>query len=187
VSGPDARHSDLNVLVGRAQSGHTESLNRLLRLLQIPLFNHIESLTRDSDIAEDVLQSTFWTIARKIRQLRDPRLFRAWSYRIATRLAVRAAQKERAWQRDRTDLLDSLPSEAPFEPPPDVVDAVVIEGLLDGLSEASAIAIRMRYVDDLSYLEIAEALDIPLGTVKSRIAYGIRVMRSRAAVRAQDR
>jgi DNA-directed RNA polymerase specialized sigma24 family protein len=86
----------LNVLVGRAQSGHTESLDKLLRLLQLPLFRHIESLTRDSDMAEDVLQGTFWTIARKIGQLRDPRLFKAWAYRIATHLAIRAAKKERA-------------------------------------------------------------------------------------------
>jgi RNA polymerase sigma-70 factor, ECF subfamily len=96
VSGPERPSFELNVLVGRAQSGHTESLDKLLRLLQLPLFRHIESLTRDSDMAEDVLQGTFWTIARKIGQLRDPRLFKAWAYRIATHLAIRAAKKERA-------------------------------------------------------------------------------------------
>lgn len=186
VSDPRAPTFELNVLVGRAQSGHTESLDRLLRSLQVPLCRHVESLTRDSDLAEDVLQATFWTIARKLGQLRDPQLFKAWSYRIATRLAIRAAKKERAWQRDRADLVNSLPAEIPADPP-DHIDAVEIDTLLDGISEASAVAIRLRYVDDLSYLEIAEVLDIPLGTVKSRIAYGIRVLRSRGAEGVQNR
>jgi len=173
--------------VGRAQSGHTDSLDRLLRSLQVPLFRHIESLTGDGDMAQDVLQSTFWTIARKIGQLRDPRLFKAWSYRIATRLAVRAAKKERAWQRDRAELSESLPSEPPPDALPDAIDIPDMNRLLGELSDASALAIRMRYVDELSYLEIAEALDIPLGTVKSRIAYGIRVLRSRVVERGRDR
>jgi RNA polymerase sigma-70 factor (ECF subfamily) len=147
--------------------------------VQAPLFRHIESLTHDADMAEDVLQSTFWTIARKIGQLRDPQLFKAWAYRIATRLAIRAAKKERAWQREREELQQSLPAETSVDPLFDLGGFAEIENLLNGLSEASAVAIRMRYVDELSYLEIAEALDIPLGTVKSRIAYGIRVLRER--------
>jgi RNA polymerase sigma-70 factor (ECF subfamily) len=66
-----------------------------------------------------------------------------------------------------------------MELPTDAIDPSEIENLLEGLSEASLVVLRMRYVDDLSYAEIAEALDIPLGTVKSRIAYGIRVLRGR--------
>lgn len=183
VSEPDVPAFESSVLVGRAQSGHAESLDKLLRSLQIPLFRHIESLTRDREMAEDVLQATFWTIARKIGQVRDPRLFKAWAYRIATRLAIRAAKKERAWQRDRLELLHSIPSEVVIEPAAESVDASEIESLLQGLSEASVLVLRMRYVDELSYAEIAEVLDIPLGTVKSRIAYGIRVLRSRGRTR----
>jgi RNA polymerase sigma-70 factor (ECF subfamily) len=175
---------DLTLLVGRAQSGHTESLDMLLRSVQSPLFRHIESLTHDADMAEDVLQSTFWTIARKIGGLREPKLFKAWAYRIATRLAIRAAKKERAWQRDHAELLPSLPSDSIVDPGSEPIELTQLGKLLDQLSEASAVAIRMRYVDDLSYAEIAEALDIPLGTVKSRIAYGIRVLRGRAATGA---
>jgi len=48
---------------------------------------------------------------------------------------------------------------------------------------ASVVVLRMRYVHELSYPEVAEVLDIPLGTVKSRIAYGIRVLRSRRTAR----
>ena len=180
VGGSNESGIDVGVLVGRAQSGHADSLDSLLRSLQAPLFRHIESLIHDSDAAEDVLQATFWTVARKLGQLRDPRLFKAWSYRIATRLALRAAKKERAWQRWRAEMMHS-PAESSAAPPPDAIDASEIESLLEGLSEASVVAIRMRYVDELSYIEIAEALDIPVGTVKSRIAYGIRVLRGRRA------
>lgn len=180
----DRRAGDLGVslLVGRAQSGHAGSMDILLRSLQGPLFRHIESLTRDADMAEDVLQATFWTIARKLGQLRDPQLFRAWAYRIASRLAVRAAKRDRAWRQENAKL-QLLSAESPIEPQPEPVDVAEIEDILAGLSEASAVAIRMRYIDELSYAEIAEALDIPLGTVKSRISYGLRALRSRAGVR----
>jgi RNA polymerase sigma-70 factor (ECF subfamily) len=156
-------------------------MDALLRAVQLPLYRHIVSIASDEALAEDVLQSTLWTIARKLGQLRDPTVFRAWSYRVATRLAVRAARQEAEWRRALRDdelaqVVDgSGDARAEFD-----VDIEELARLLAGVSPASAIAVRMYYVDDLSYAEIAEALDLPLGTVKSRIAYGLETLRRQA-------
>jgi len=177
--------SRLGLLVGLAQSGHAESLDALLRWIQLPLYRHILSLTSDQALAEDVLQSALWTIARKIGQLRDPRLFKAWGYRTATRLAIRASRQERAWtQALRDGSLSLIPDDRDDDLSATHIDADEIENLLVGLSDASAVVVRMHYIDQLAYQEIAEALDIPLGTVKSRIAYGLAALRRRFAAEA---
>ena len=177
VTESDAR--EIALLVGRAQSGHASSLDALLRGLQEPLFQHIASLTADDAIAEDVLQSALWTIVRKIVQVRDPRLFRAWAYRIATRLALRAVSQEREWrQAVRGDAMAELPSESHHGH--SAADADEVRHFLTMVSGASGVVLRMYYLDQLSYLEIAEALDLPLGTVKSRIAYALAKLRAHA-------
>jgi RNA polymerase sigma-70 factor (ECF subfamily) len=118
-----------------------------------------------------------WIIARRISQLTDPRWFRAWAYRIATREALRRARAERRW-RDalRDDALAGL--EAIHDDPtfdPDQIRLVVSE--IETLSPASALVMRMHYVEELTFPEIAESLEIPIGTVKSRVAYGLTVLR----------
>lgn len=152
-------------------------MDALLRTIQLPLFRHILSIASDQALAEDVLQSTLWTVVRKLGQLRDPNLFRAWSYRIATRLAIRATKQEREWTRAlRDDALSQVVDEAADVGQSDF-DLEELARLLDGLSPAARVAFRMYYLDDLSYSDIAEALDLPLGTVKSRIAYGLETLR----------
>jgi RNA polymerase sigma-70 factor (ECF subfamily) len=174
--------SRLALLVGVAQSGHAPSLDALLRWVQLPLYRHILSLTTDQALAEDVMQSALWAIARKIGQLREPQLFKAWAYRIATRFAIRATRQERAWSKAlRDESLSMIPDEDDDARVAAGVDTGEIEKVVASLSDASAIVVRMHYIDQLTYLEIAEALGIPLGTVKSRIAYGLATLRRRLA------
>jgi len=175
---------DIALLVGRAQSGHSASLDALLRGVQDPLFRHIASLTADDAIAEDVLQTVLWTIARKIDQVRDPGLFRAWAYRVATRLALRSVRQERQWREAlRGDAIAELPSGSEHDH--SAADADEVRHLLTMVPGASGVVLRMYYLDQLSYLEIAEALDLPLGTVKSRIAYALSKLRAHARSQSQ--
>ena len=169
--------ADVALTVARAQTGHAASLDRLLRQLQEPLWRHVHALVSDADLADDILQDVLWIVARRLAQLTDPRWFRAWAYRIATREALRRARAERRW-RDalRDDALAGL--EAVRDDPPFDADQIrLVVGKIDALSPASALVMRMHYVDGLSFPEIAESLEIPIGTVKSRIAYGLTVLR----------
>src|ERR1041384_2670743 len=68
----------------QAQSGSHEALNELFKSVQEPLFRYIVSLVRDQHLAEDILQEVFIRIYRKLRWLREPQAFRAWTYQIAS-------------------------------------------------------------------------------------------------------
>ena len=174
---PDAA---LALRVALAQSGDRAALDRLLRDHQHALYRHARTIVRDEDLALDVLQASLLLIARRLATLREPRWFRAWAYRITTREAVRAARR-----RGRETLLfdDAIPVEGLDTPMPD--DAAELAELctsaIDRLPTGSRIVVRLHYQDGLTLAEIAEALELPLGTVKSRLAYGLARVRDYVA------
>lgn len=178
---PAARLSDIDLAlaVARAQCGHVESLDRVLQAIQGPLHRHVRALVSDVDLADDVLQDVLWTIARRLSQLRDARWFRPWAYRIATRAALRRTQAERRWRDALRDeelsLLEAPPKDTSF----DAEELQAIVEQFDSLSPASAVVVRLHYVEEMTLQEIAEALEIAVGTVKSRVAYGLSTLRRR--------
>jgi len=161
-----------------AQSGDREALNELLKAVQEPLYRYIVSVTRDEHLSEDILQEVFIRIYRKLGWLREPEVFRGWAYRIATRETLRRLKHERRWGdqiRDEAVLqaLPALPTREEFA-------AGRLEKLslsLDHLSPASRAVIVLYYLHEMSLGEVAGILEIPLGTVKSRLSYGLKTLR----------
>lgn len=180
------RERETPALVARAQLGDRAALDRLLRTVQQPLYEHLRALLRDHDAAQDALQDTLVIVCRKLGWLRDPRWFRAWAYRIATREGLRRARRERRWtEAVRGEAwAESLPAPEAEPPPIDPAWLARVPALLAALSPASEVVLRMHYLEEMPYAEIAEALEIPLGTVKSRLAYGLAALRR--AVRPTD-
>lgn len=163
----------------RAQSGDKEALDALLKNAQGPLYRYILSLVREEALAEDILQEVFLRIYRKLRWLREPWAFRSWSYRIATREAFRHLKRERALAEQLTDE-DALKTIAAAPPPlaefaPELVER--LPQMIEKLSPASRAVIVLYYLHEMSLDETAAVLDIPLGTVKSRLAYGLESLR----------
>ena len=167
----------LVLCVARAQSGDRSALDRLLRDHQQALYRHVRTITGDADFAFDVLQSVLLIVVRRLGTLRDPRWFRAWAYRIATREAVRAARRRK---RDLVLFDDSAEIEAAAETP--LVDPFLVRACADRLAAlppAAELTLRLHYLEEMTLVEIAEALEIPVGTVKSRLAYGLARLRER--------
>lgn len=162
----------------QAQSGSRDALDELFKSVQDPLFRYIVSVVKEKHLAEDILQEVFIRIYRKLRWLREPQAFRAWCYRIATREAFRYLKRERLWSdqvRDE-DVLNVLPAGEPAHPP-ELVER--LPELVGDLSPASRAVIVLYYLHELSLPETAAVLDIPIGTVKSRLAYGLESLRRR--------
>src|SRR6202167_6211796 len=164
---------DQTLLVLLAQTGDRAALEQLLRDMHAPLRRYITRLV-GAALADDILQETALQIFRKLPFLREPAVFRPWAYRIASRIAFSQLKRARLWEP-----LDA----APLDPPPiltpnlgDPPDEAFLP-LLDRVSPASRAVLLLHYQHDLSLEETAAILDIPVGTAKSRLHYGVATLR----------
>src|SRR5688572_17910487 len=137
-----------------------------------PLFRFAMSLTRSESDAWDLTQQTFYAWATKGHQLNDISKVKAWLFTTLHREFLKARRKQIRFSHchleDVADQLPVLPTEAA-----DQADrGEVLRGLAK-LDEIYQAAVALFYLDDCSYKDIALILDVPLGTVKSRIARGI--------------
>lgn len=166
----------LALQVALAQSGDRGALDRLLRDHQQALYGHVRSILGDGELAYDVLQASLLLVACRLTSLKDPRWFRAWAYRIATREAVRAAKRQ---SRDRA-LFDDAEGIEDVRAEEPVYDPALVRACadqIDTLPPAGRVVLRLHYLEELTLFEVAEALELPLGTVKSRLAYGLARLR----------
>jgi RNA polymerase sigma-70 factor, ECF subfamily len=164
--------SDRTLLVLLAQAGDRAALEQLLRNSHAPLRRYITRLA-GADLADDILQETSIQIFRKLPFLREPAVFHAWALRIASRIAIRHLKRAHRWQ-----TLDDSPL-GTFTPNPDlgVPPDAAFFSLLDHVSPASRAVLLLHYQHDLSLEETAAILDIPVGTAKSRLHYGVATLR----------
>jgi RNA polymerase sigma-70 factor (ECF subfamily) len=123
------------------------------------------------------LQEVFVLIYRKIGWLREPELFRAWAYRIATRESFKFLKREKRWkdqERDE-DFLQTVP--APQHEAFAAEFASQLPQLIAYLSPASRAVIVLHYLHEMTLDEVAAVLGLAVGTVKSRLAYGLTSLR----------
>lgn len=164
-------------LVLRAQSGDREALEGLLTSVQGPLHRYVTRLLGNPAAADDVLQETLLRIYRKLRWLDEPSLFRPWAYRIASREAFRFLARQKLMRsRFADEALESIPE--PAAPPVAAADVDrILSRHLELISSASRAVLLLHYRHDLTIDEVAGALELSPGTVKSRLAYGLRRLR----------
>lgn len=172
ISKQDTRQEVMWVL--RAQAGDRVAINELFKLVQEPLYRYIVSLVGSRALAEDILQEVFILIYRKLRWLREPELFRPWAYRIATREAFKHLKRERRWTDSSVDetVLEDLPA-----PMRDSLTPELISQLVEQVSPASRAVIVLHYLHEMPLAEVADVMGLALGTVKSRLAYGLDSLR----------
>ncbi|HEX6250277.1 MAG TPA: sigma-70 family RNA polymerase sigma factor [Gemmatimonadaceae bacterium] len=167
----------LSALAAFAQLGDRQALEELLRRLQHPLSEHIRGIVRDDDSAADVLQDSLIIICRRLGTLREPEWVRAWAYRVATREAVRAAKRLRRYRGDPLDDVSEMAEVPTDDSQTDEELLAELPARLAALPLGAQVVLRLHYLQSLTQQEVAEALAIPLGTVKSRLAYGLSCLR----------
>lgn len=158
-----------------AQLGDLHALETLLFSIDSRIRAYVRSLvSRDS--ADDVLQDVAFTVYKEIRYLREPAAFRSWIYRIATKIAFRYLKQQREWDAFERDavVLESIP--APDKPTAWEQDASFLERIRF-VSPSSRAVLLLHYQQDLDLPHVAAILNIPLGTAKSRLAYGVATLR----------
>lgn len=157
-----------------AQSGDREALDRLLRGIERQLYGYVVRLTGEPETAKDVLQEALVRICRKLRWLHDPELFRPWAFRIASREAFRMMKRVRG--RREVDLPEAA-LEATGPPESSWPASLDLPAALDGVSPASRAVLLLHYVHEMKLEDVSDVLAIPIGTTKSRLAYGLRCLR----------
>ena len=165
-------------LVIAAQLGDREALERLLRGVQPRLQRYVSRLV-GIDHAADVVQDVLISIARKLTWLAEPRLFRPWAFRIASRAAFRYLRKETRRRQYAAEDADFEMIAAP-EPPPTQDRLRDLLGS-EELSPASRAVLVLHFQEEMPLAEVAAVLEIPLGTAKSRLAYGLKALRRQLA------
>ena len=176
-------------LVRRVQHGDKKAFDVLVRKYQQKIVKLISRYVRDQDEALDVAQETFIKAYRALANFRGDSAFYTWLYRIAINTAKNylVSQSRRPPDTDidaedavqfdgdsklrETDLPEQLVHR-------DQVERVIYEAI-DALPEDLRTAITLRELEGLSYEEIAQAMDCPIGTVRSRI------FRAREAIEAK--
>jgi RNA polymerase sigma-70 factor (ECF subfamily) len=158
----------------RAQCGDRDALEAVLRSVQPALRRYIAGLA-GADDADDILQDVLLIVSRKLYWLEEPTVFRAWAFRIASRAAFRYLKKRKRW-RDAT--VDDAALDDIVAPEVEAPDKTILE-LLDSpaLTPASRAVLVLHFREEMPLAHVAAVLEIPLGTVKSRLAFGLKTLR----------
>lgn len=141
-----------------------------------PLLRFALSLTRSEPDAWDLAQQTFHIWAKKGHQLRDISKAKTWLFTTMHRaFLVGRRRQARFAHQDLDQISEQLP--APSAPPNDELDSGQVLSALAQVDGTFQAAVSLFYLDNCSYQEIAAVLEVPVGTVKSRIARGIAQLR----------
>lgn len=163
------------VLVLRCQAGDEAAFAELVERYQPRLRYYLRKMLREVQGAEDALQDVWLDVFRAVSRLADLGAFRAWLYRIARDRALRELRKRRQPYQslEGVDLPNGRPEEAYFT----VEDVERIHAALDGLAAEHRDVLVLRYVEDMTYEEIARVVGRQVGTVRSRLHYAKRALR----------
>ena len=171
-------------LIERVRQGDVKAFEMLVVKYQRRIERLIGRMVRDVDLVPDIAQETFIRAYRAIPQFRGESAFYTWLYRIAVNTAKKAlmelkrdplvTESARAGARDEDDETSRVENELTDGETPDAVlaskqIAAAVNHAIEGLSEELRQAITLREIEGLSYEEIAEMMNCPIGTVRSRI------------------
>jgi len=167
-------------LVSRAQSGERDAFGELVRIHAQGVLNVIYRMCGNAQIAEDAAQETFIQAWQHLSSYRPQTSLRNWLYRIAVNTATDMLRKERRILPNAMEdfhLIDPRPG-------PEVLYSqeertTMVQKAVLSLPETSRAVLVLREYEGLSYQEIADALDIPVGTVMSRLNYARSLLKGK--------
>jgi RNA polymerase sigma-70 factor, ECF subfamily len=182
-------------LVAALREGSEEAYEQLLARFQQPVYTLALRLLNDQAGACDVAQEVFLKVFRNLGGFRNQSSLKTWIYRIAINEAhnarrwfFRHRRREVDWGEDQDGsfgLRDAIPDsgQSPFDVTLDHERRALVQAALERINPMFCEAVVLRDIMDLSYEEIAEVLNLSLGTVKSRILRGRESLREELAER----
>ena len=154
-------------------SGDETALTALIDRYAASMHAYLLRHSGSREDADDLLQETWVRVARSARSFDTARRFRSWIYGIATNLTRDLFRRRMTRERALRDLA----TQPPAAPRADLVDRGELREHIAELPENMRAVLLLRYYEGMSEAEMAEALDIPRGTVKSRLHAALRKLR----------
>ena len=176
-------HSDPNrildqYLVCAARVGDGDAWRRLVCRWQPKLLAHAWRLLGNGDRARDAVQDAWVDIWRGLAHLEDAAAFPAWAYKIVTRRTQRSFQVA---DRERLHISEDQADSLTFEQGggEHAADLALVMAALRSLPAPQRSALALFYLEDMSVAEVAVALDVPPGTVKTRLMHARNKLRAK--------
>ena len=165
-------------LVTAAVTGDREALARLVSRWQPRLLRHAWRVVGDTERAKDAVQEAWMEILRGLSRLNDVAAFPAWAYRIVTRRCQRAFHRTGRVAVELEQIEDEhVPHVPEHESGEFAAELSIVMEAITGLPAPQRAALALFYIEDMSVAEIAIALDVPPGTVKTRLMHARRKVR----------
>jgi len=165
-------------LIRRSQSGDTEAFDELVSKYSAKIFTMVYGMVRNEHDASDLVQEGFLKAWRSIQEFEGRSSFYTWLYRITMNVTVDSLRRKR--QREEIELIDAIASSLP-SPRASCRRTEIqekIESALAKLSPEHRAVVVLKELEGLQYREIAEVLNLPVGTVMSRLFYARKKLQS---------
>ena len=169
-------------LVSGAQRGDGRAYELLVRRWQKKLVGHAWQLTGDVELAQEAAQQGWVEIVRGLDRLRDARAFPAWAFRIVSRACARQIGSA-IDRRLVAETLDEQPR-SQLDPADGPWEVDRLRAAIRALPAEQRAAIALFHFEEMSVAEVAVALEVPAGTVKTRLMHARRKLR--AAVEGEE-
>jgi len=167
-------------IVIRARDGDRNAFNELVRIHAQGVMNVIYRMCGDAQVAEDAAQETFIRAWSHLGSFRVDSSLRNWLYRIALNTATDMLRKEkRILPGDVEDFQLADPQPGPEGIYLQEERTALVQAAIQSLPDASRAVLVLKEYEGLSYREIADALDIPIGTVMSRLNYARKTLKEK--------
>ena len=167
-------------LVTKSQNGDRNAFSELVRIHAQGVLNVVYRMCGDMQVAEDAAQETFIQAWLRLPSYRPQTSLRNWLYRIAVNTAIDMLRKEKRILPGAVEDLSLMDAEpGPETAVAGLERAEMIQDAVLALPEASRAVLVLREYEGLSYQEIASALDIPIGTVMSRLNYARKLLKEK--------
>jgi RNA polymerase sigma-70 factor (ECF subfamily) len=170
-------------LVTRAQNGDRNAFSELVRIHAQGVMNVVYRMCGDMHIAEDAAQETFIQAWMKLSSYRPKTSLRNWLYRIAVNTAIDMLRKDKRILPNAVE--DYHLTDAQAGPEATFLSGEqteLVQGAISSLPDASRAVLILREYEGFSYKEIADSLDIPVGTVMSRLNYARKLLKEKLEV-----
>jgi len=172
-------------LMESVKNGDMTAFDLLVKRYQKPIVNYLYRLTGNFALAEDIAQDSFLILYRKAKLFHSTGCFKPWFYKIVTNLYKQDLRKKKFLFRHREIVSDEMiefqktDSQSPSQKIEEKEIQSQIRQLINSLPKKQKMAVTLHIFEEFTYEEITDVLGCSIGTVKSRIHYGLQSIKEK--------